>query len=457
MLGIVAVGVAAISGLVGRVPTVTEALATIDLRLGTDELLSTAFEVSEGSRFCEPLVRRAIERLEGLDLRRAIPWPVTAYLAYVAPILLTGGALIALPGEVLHPPRADFEVDPAQGPAPHRVEIRNLSSGHISSLEWDVGDGVGKRSELASYLFERAGVYRISLTVRGPRGMDRAEREVRVLPAGTTVAAFRLRPVKGYAPLDVQAQNLSRNASAFRWEFGDGTGSVEREPAHRYERPGRYRVRLFAEGAGEPAEGEVEVYAADHPLAEFLADPTEGEAPLRVRFENRSLGAVTEYEWDLGDPYAGDRAKSREENPTFVYLVPGVYTVTLTARGATGVDVETKKHYIRVTRRGSGRRGGGGGEVGGRATEGPDLGGPPPRPKVELDPKAVNPITREGPWVEKKRTVHTESAEGGDPEQRYREVFPEYRRSAEESIERERVPSSARELIRRYFEGIRPQ
>lgn len=456
-LGALAIGVVVGSRWAGRLPTPADALAELDRRARAHELLTTAFEVSEGSRFADLLVRLAVERLEGLDVRRTIPWPATVYLGYAIPILLTAGVLIAVPGEALYPPRADFEVEPVEGPAPLRVDLRNLSSGHISRFEWDLGDGEARRSAALSHVFEHAGVYRISLTAKGPRGTDRAEREVRVLALGTVVAAFALRPVKGYAPLEVQTRNLSRNATSFRWEFGDGAISVDSEPTHRYERPGRYLVRLYAEGAERPAEGEVEAYAVDQPLAEFRADPVEGEAPLTVRFENRSMGGVTEYEWDLGDPYAGDRAKSREESPTFVYAVPGVYTVRLTARGPNGEDVEIKKHYIRVVQRGSGGGRGGAGETGGRAKEGLAPGPLPPRPRVELDPKTVKPITKEGPWVEKTRTVHTESGEGGDPEQRYREVFPEYRRQAEESIERERVPSSARELIRRYFEGIRPR
>jgi PKD repeat protein len=455
-LGALAVLVVAACRWGGRLPTEAQALAEVDRRAGTAELFSTAFEVPSDSAFAEPLLRQAAAKLRTLDLQRAIPWPVTAYLAYAVPILLMGGVLIAFPGETLYPPLAALEASPEEGPAPLRVELRSLSSGHISHFEWDLGDGVPRRDESLSHVFDRAGIYRVSLVARGPRGSDRAEREIRVLPPGTVVAAFRLRPVKGYAPLEVRAENLSRNAASFRWEFGDGATSTVRAPTHRFERPGRYQVRLFAEGAERPAEAEVEAYAPDQPLAEFRADPVEGEAPLAVRFENRSMGAIESYEWDLGDPYAGGRSKSVEEHPSFVYAVPGVYTVTLKVRGANGADVEEKKHYIRVTRRGGGG-GGSGGAAGGRSREGPDMGEPPERPKVEFDPKTVNPIAREGPLVEKTRTVHTESGEGGDPEQRYRDVFPEYRRQAEESIERERIPSSARDLIRRYFEGIRPR
>jgi len=438
----------------GRRLGVADILAVVDRRAGTRELISTAFEAAPESRFRAVLRREALLQLERIDPRRVFPWPATAYLAYLVPVLLTGSVLVAFPGETLHPPRADFSADPIEGASPLRVAFRSLASGHISSLKWSYGDGADE-SDLDEpvHVYDRPGRYLAVLEARGPRGADRMTREIRVFPPGYVTGAFRLHPTKGVAPLSVRTENLSRNAGRFRWEFGDGSTSAEREPVHRYEAPGRYAVRLFAEGAASHAEARVEVLAADHPFAEFRAHPVEGEAPLQVRFENRSMGKAETYEWDFGDPYAAALDRSIDENSTHLYAVPGVYTVKLRARGPSGEDVEEKRHYIRVTRRGAG--GGGGGESTPKDESREGEGGG--RPKVEFDPKSVEPVTRDGPWVEKTKTVYTEKEGGTTPEDRYREIYPEYRRQAEESIERERIPASARDFIRRYFEGLRPK
>jgi PKD repeat protein len=153
--------------------------------------------------------------------------------------------------------------------------------------------------------------------------------------------------------------------------------------------------------------------------------------------------------------YAGDRSRSTEQNPKHIYVVPGVYTVSLRVRGPNGEDETVKKHYIRVGPQMGGRSGGG--RTDQDTKRGRLFGETPRRPDVEFDPKAVDPITREGEWVEKEKTVYSERGRDGGSEERFRDLFPEYQREATESIRRERIPSAAREFVRRYFDGIRPK
>lgn len=49
-------------------------------------------------------------------------------------------------------------------------------------------------------------------------------------------------------PLTVEFVNLSNNADSYRWDFGDGTHSFEKEPVHTYSSTGSYRVTLRAKG-----------------------------------------------------------------------------------------------------------------------------------------------------------------------------------------------------------------
>jgi PKD repeat protein len=36
--------------------------------------------------------------------------------------------------------------------------------------------------------------------------------------------------------------------TSWRWDFGDGTGSMEQHPIHTYSKPGQYVVALYVEG-----------------------------------------------------------------------------------------------------------------------------------------------------------------------------------------------------------------
>jgi PKD repeat protein len=77
------------------------------------------------------------------------------------------------------------------------------------------------------------------------------------------------------------------------------------------------------------------------PVADFAGTPLSGDAPLAVDFTDLSGGTVTAWSWDFGD---GD--DSTEQNPSHVFTDAGTHTVTLTATGPTGEDVEVKTDYV---------------------------------------------------------------------------------------------------------------
>jgi gliding motility-associated-like protein len=58
-------------------------------------------------------------------------------------------------------------------------------------------------------------------------------------------ADFDFTPKSGCAPKLVQFTNQSRNGKRFRWDFGDGQGSTQKDPQHRYNKGGTYRIVLY--------------------------------------------------------------------------------------------------------------------------------------------------------------------------------------------------------------------
>ena len=83
-------------------------------------------------------------------------------------------------------------------------------------------------------------------------------------------------------------------------------------------------------------------------VADFVANPLYGLAPLAVSFTDRSTGSISNWSWDFGD---GTSSFSR--NPSHVYSKPGTYSVSLTV-SATGVsDTEVKPAYIRADHAGA--------------------------------------------------------------------------------------------------------
>ena len=78
--------------------------------------------------------------------------------------------------------------------------------------------------------------------------------------------------------------------------------------------------------------------------AKFVADVSQGAAPLTVKFTDQSSGSPISWKWHFGD---GD--SSMVQHPTHTYTTYGQYTVKLSiSDGVNGFALE-KKDYIKVT------------------------------------------------------------------------------------------------------------
>ena len=83
----------------------------------------------------------------------------------------------------------------------------------------------------------------------------------------------------------------------------------------------------------------------DPPVAIFSANPLSGGAPLAVTFTSTSTNA-TAHEWDFNGDGILDASGVIVQ---YTYNEAGSYSVSLTATGPNGADVETKTNYINVS------------------------------------------------------------------------------------------------------------
>ncbi len=80
-------------------------------------------------------------------------------------------------------------------------------------------------------------------------------------------------------------------------------------------------------------------------IADFIANQTNGYAPLTVQFTNLSSGFPTEWGWDFENDGIIDDTLP---NPVHTYTLSGVYSVSLTVWNTEGSNSETKLNYITV-------------------------------------------------------------------------------------------------------------
>jgi len=245
-------------------------------------------------------------------------------------------------------PVASFTGSPTSGQVPLTVNFTDTSTGVSSGWAWTFGDGGSSTVQNPSYTYNGAGNYTVSLTVTGPGGSDIEVLTDYIAVADLPpVADFAGAPLNGVAPHTVDFTNLTTGVSTdYAWDFGDGGTSSQLDPSYTYAAPGTYTVALTATGPGGAHTETKPAYVTvlePPPIADFMATPLFGSAPLIVSFTDASVGAVSVWSWSFGDG-----GISNGQNPNHLYTAPGTYTVSLTVTSPGGLDSETKTDYITV-------------------------------------------------------------------------------------------------------------
>jgi PGF-pre-PGF domain-containing protein/uncharacterized repeat protein (TIGR01451 family) len=132
------------------------------------------------------------------------------------------------------------------GYAPLSVQF-NDNSEKATGWNWDFGDGASSTEQSPTHTYSAAGAYTVNLTVSNANGTASRLSTITVLVQPATifpVANFSSSATSGYVPLSVQFTDLSKNATGWKWDFGDGTNSIDQNPTHTYSAAGAYTVNL---------------------------------------------------------------------------------------------------------------------------------------------------------------------------------------------------------------------
>src|SRR5664280_2531273 len=236
-------------------------------------------------------------------------------------------------------PVANFNTNVTSGYAPLSVQFNDLSE-NANAWNWDFGDGVNSTDQNPTHTFSAAGNYTINLTASNGNGTSSKLGAITVLEQEQPmypVANFNTNVTSGYAPLSVQFNDLSENANAWNWDFGDGVNSTDQNPTHTFSAAGNYTINLTASnGNGTSSKlGAITVLEQEqpmYPLANFNTNVTNGYAPLSVQFNDLSEN-VNAWNWDFGDG-----VNSTDQNPTHTFSTAGNYTINLTASNGNGTS-----------------------------------------------------------------------------------------------------------------------
>lgn len=254
---------------------------------------------------------------------------------------------------VYGPPAADFTTHPTRGVRPLTVTFTNTTTTNplddpTLSYLWRLGDGEVSILESPTHVYDQANSFTVTLAVSNAAGSHVITRTNYITAYEAVAAGFTASPTSGVAPLNVAfANESSGDYNTCAWRFGDGyTYDDCQDPGHLYATSGVFTASLTVSGPGGADALTRTSYITAHEavMAGFAASPTSGVAPLEVTFTNESSGDYSDSLWEFGDGLT-----STLNSPAHVYVLRGVFTVSLTVSGPGGQERDSKAAYIIVT------------------------------------------------------------------------------------------------------------
>ena len=164
------------------------------------------------------------------------------------------------PSQIL---QAEFGADKSSGAAPLNVQFSDFSEIYvlgsldaaITSWQWNFGDGSTSTLQNPAHTYSSPGMYTVRLTVTDASGNQAFEEKTGVIVVGNTAAPVRAEftaaEKMGSDKTIVKfADQSTGNITSWKWDFGDGTTSNERNPMHVYTTIGSFNVTLTVSGPG---------------------------------------------------------------------------------------------------------------------------------------------------------------------------------------------------------------
>ncbi len=255
-------------------------------------------------------------------------------------LILVIGILFSLTG-CTEPPVASFDIDKNVVNQGESVQFLDKSTGEVTSWNWDFGDGTTSVEQNPVHIFEKKGMFLVTMNVANKGGNSTAETNVRVLQ--TPTAGFMVSKDKALLGESIEFNSKAiGDINSYFWDFGDGTTSTEENPSHIYNSVGKYTVSL--EVSNELSSNtKVKILIVFTPVkADFVLSSTMIETADEIKFTDSSNGDISSYLWDFGD----GSANVTEQNPSHKYWRAGDYRVSLTVSNELSSD--TKNIEVKV-------------------------------------------------------------------------------------------------------------
>ncbi|WCT10273.1 PKD domain-containing protein [Mucilaginibacter jinjuensis] len=257
-------------------------------------------------------------------------------------------------------PIAQISPDRTLGCIPFIVNVENISPGTNDTYTYTLVDAAGNTvsqqmrtdKNPQQFTINTIGTYKVYMVATSQCGTAQSTSYTLVVTPATITPRLIINGTDGTGcgPLTVTFHNNTTGASAYSYDFGDGTAPLTTTSTgdvnHTFTKGGDYTVVLHSSNSCTPdaASAPITIHVLAAPTLIFSANNTTGCKKLDVQFTNTSTDPSTSqtadltYDWDFGD----GSPHSSAVNPAHHYgFVGSPFTVTLTATNGTGCTSTT--------------------------------------------------------------------------------------------------------------------
>lgn len=231
-----------------------------------------------------------------------------------------------------HPtPNANFNTGSSTNNCGLTINFNNtssMSSGTITTYNWDFGDGSTSSLENPNHTYSNPGTYSVTLIVGSPHGCYDTTMNVITVNLQPSVV-FNFNNDCQFAPVSfTENSNIQQGViNQWNWTFGDGSSSANQNPTHSYASSGTYTVGLtITSNFGCTASQTQTITIFDKPVANYIT--TQLSACTHtigfINTSNITSGSITSNNWSYGD---GNTATT--QNGSNTYANTGTFNVQL--------------------------------------------------------------------------------------------------------------------------------
>ena len=223
--------------------------------------------------------------------------------------------------------------------------------GDITGWIWDFKDGFNSNDSFPQHTYENDGVYEVCLTV-----FDSVSQCFNTYCEFVSIItdlndideyveadySYYLDPTDGKVHFKDESVG---NPASWYWDFGDAdSAGVEQNPSYEYSEDGFYEVCLTVKNNNGGQETKCQIITVGDVSNACFAkfDYYANSVTATAHFDNRSLGKISDYQWDFGDSLT-----SIQYQPSHTYADTGFYAACLTVSNDSGC-VRTFCKEIRV-------------------------------------------------------------------------------------------------------------